>query len=150
MMRRIYLASSWRNAQQPDVVEALREDGHLVYDFRNPGEEGPPIEGPAKGFAWSDIDPAWQLWSPEQQIEAYTHPLAHRGLYLDYDAMQWADAFVLLQPCGRSAHLELGWAIGARKLTAVLMVPGQEPELMTRLANFLTPDLDVLRKWLRS
>lgn len=149
-MRRIYVATSWRNEYQPEVVEALREDGHLVYDFRNPGDEGPPIEGPCKGFAWSDIDPLWKLWTPEQQLKAYQHPLAQRGLQLDYDAMKWADTFVMLQPAGRSAALELGWAIGARKLTAVLLAPGQEPELMIRLADHLTDSLDKLRVWLRS
>ena len=33
---KIYVASSWRNAQQPAVVARLREAGHEVYDFRNP------------------------------------------------------------------------------------------------------------------
>ena len=33
---KIYVASSWRNAFYPDVVKALREAGHEVYDFRNP------------------------------------------------------------------------------------------------------------------
>lgn len=40
--RRIYVASSWRNPIQPEVVRHLREAGHEVYDFRNPapGQEG--------------------------------------------------------------------------------------------------------------
>ena len=33
---KIYLASSWKNTDQPDLVEALRNAGHDVYDFRNP------------------------------------------------------------------------------------------------------------------
>ncbi len=150
MRRRIYAASSWRNPLQQDVVAALREDDHLVYDFKNPADEGPPVEGSPKGFAWSDVDPCWQLWTPAQQVAAYEHPLARRGLQLDYDAMRWADTCVMIQPCGRSAALELGWAIGARKLTAVLLAPGQEPELMIRLADFLTDDIEKLREWLRS
>ena len=32
----IYVASSWRNTYYPEVVTALREAGHDVYDFRNP------------------------------------------------------------------------------------------------------------------
>ena len=35
-MARIYVASSWRNKYQPEVVAALRKAGHEVYDFRNP------------------------------------------------------------------------------------------------------------------
>ena len=35
-MAKIYVASSWRNKYQPEVVAALRKAGHEVYDFRNP------------------------------------------------------------------------------------------------------------------
>lgn len=41
---RIYVASSWRNEIQPDVVSALQGVGHDVYDFRH------PIDG-IEGFA---------------------------------------------------------------------------------------------------
>ena len=30
----IYVASSWRNTYYPEVVQALRDAGHEVYDFR--------------------------------------------------------------------------------------------------------------------
>jgi len=46
-MARIYVASSWRNPYQPEVVAALRKAGHEVYDFRNP-EDNPG------GFHWAD------------------------------------------------------------------------------------------------
>ena len=35
---KIYVASSWRNEFQHNVVKALREDGHEVYDFREDGD----------------------------------------------------------------------------------------------------------------
>lgn len=132
---RVYVASSWRNEGQPAVVAALRAAGHEVYDFRH------PVEGDA-GFSWSEIDPAWKQWTAADQREAYKHPAARRGLAFDFNAMKWADACVMVQPCGRSAALELGWAIGAGKVTAVLMEDGQEPELMLRLADHLCLTLD--------
>ena len=49
-MAKIYVASSWRNVFQQDVVDILRDLGHEVYDFKNP----PHGNG---GFQWSDIDP---------------------------------------------------------------------------------------------
>lgn len=137
---KIYVASSWRNPHQPDVVEALRDVGHDVYDFRNP-------EPGDTGFAWSDIDPDWQIWTPEEYIQGLGHPLARRGFGKDYAAMCWADAVVLVQPCGRSAHLELGWAVGAGKLTAILLAVGQEPELMTAMVDHLAVSLDDLIEW---
>lgn len=129
MKHRIYVASSWRNRHQPRVVSDLREHGYEVYDFRHP-------EPGSNGFAWSDIDPAWQSWSPAAFRDALDHPVAKEGFRRDFDAMQWADVFVLVLPCGRSAHLEAGWAIGAGKPTLICLAEG-EPELMYRMANLL-------------
>jgi hypothetical protein len=122
-MAKIYVASSWRNPRQIPVVQALRADGHEVYDFRNPAPG-------KKGFAWSDIDPEWLKWNGDQFRAALRHPIAQAGFGLDHAAMEWADTFVMVLPCGRSAHLELGWACGARKRTIILLEEKQEPELM--------------------
>lgn len=128
-MSRIYVASSWRNPHQPAVVDVLREHGHDVYDFRN------PFNG-VKGFAWSDIDPEWQTWSAARYRELLTtHPIAARGFLSDLRGMQWADACVLVLPCGRSAHLEAGWFCGQSKRTIILTRDGEEPELMALLAT---------------
>ena len=48
-MAKIHVPSSWRNKYQPEVVKALSEAGHAIYDFRNP-EHNPG------GFHWSDED----------------------------------------------------------------------------------------------
>jgi hypothetical protein len=37
---KLYIASSWRNEYYPDVVKTLCEEGHEVYDFRNPPSGG--------------------------------------------------------------------------------------------------------------
>lgn len=126
-MRRIYVASSWRNEQQPEIVRLLRGAGHEVYDFRNPrpGDHG---------FAWSEIDPEWQSWTPEQFRDALDHPIAGLGFLSDFRGMNWADCCVLVLPCGRSAHLEAGYFAGAGKPVYVLLADG-EPELMYRLVN---------------
>ena len=126
-MSKIYVASSWRNDKQPGVVEALRQQGHEVYDFRNPrfGD---------RGFHWSDIDPEWKQWTPEQFNEALSHPIAQRGFASDMDAMLWADVCVLVMPCGRSAHLEAGWFVGAGRPCLILLSDG-EPELMYKMTT---------------
>ncbi len=130
---KVYVASSWRNDRQPGVVAALREAGHEVYDFRNPR----PGEG---GFHWSEIDPGWRCWTPETYRACLSHPIAERGFASDFAAMKWAEAFVLVQPCGRSAHLELGWACGAGKRAIMLLADG-EPELMSKLADHICCDI---------
>jgi nucleoside 2-deoxyribosyltransferase len=132
--QRIYVASSWRNADQPAVVAALREQGFEVYDFRNP--PGRP------GFAWSEIDPDWQNWTAREYIAALDHPAAEAGYASDMGAMQWADTFVLVLPCGRSAHLELGWAVGAGKRTVLITKDGEEPELMAKMVDHIAVGLE--------
>lgn len=142
--RRIYLASSWRNEQQPAVVARLRDEGHEVYDFRNPAPG-------QHGFSWRQVRPEPPPWSAEQTREVLAHAVSEHGFKLDFAAMQWADTFVMLQPCGRSAALELGWACGAGKLALVLLADGQEPELMLKCADRLCTSLDevaeLLRRW---
>ena len=141
-MSKIYVASSWRNPHQPLVVTALRMDGHEVYDFRDPAPD-------VKGFAWSEIDPHWQSWSAEAYRAALNHPLAVRGYAYDMGAMQWADTCVLVLPCGRSAHLELGWMAGAGKRTIVLTRDGEEPERMAKMATMICTSLDEVRRFVR-
>lgn len=130
---KVYVASSWRNNRQRSVVTALRFVGHEVYDFRNPAPGD-------HGFHWSNIDPAWQRWTPQQYIKGLRHPVAEDGFEKDLAAMRWADAFVLVGPCGRSAHLELGWAVGSGKRTVALIADG-EPELMLKMVDLITSDL---------
>lgn len=127
--RKIYVASSWRNEYQPAVVEDLRAHGHEVYDFRNPGEGN-------YGFGWREVDPDWKNWTPEQFKAGLAHPIAQAGFQSDLAGMIWADTCVLVLPCGRSAHLELGWFMG-REMEVHVMIPPehQEPELMYLLGG---------------
>ena len=140
---KIYVASSWRNEAQPKVVATLREMGHDVYDFKNPLSRG-------GGFTWSKVDENWQNWSVNSYLKALRHPAAEAGFTNDYEAMKWADAFVLVMPSGRSAHLEAGWAIGQGKPTCILLADDQEPELMYKLATSIAVDMNQLEEWVSS
>jgi hypothetical protein len=123
--RKIYVASSWRNEHQPEVVGMLRELGHEVYDFKNPPN--------GTGFAWSSINPNWMNWTSREYLEALKHPLAVAGFKSDFDGMQWADTCVMVLPCGRSANTEAGWMKGAGKEVIVFIPIPQEPELMYKI-----------------
>ena len=133
--QRIYVASSWRNERQPEVVAALDAAGHDVYDFRHPAPGN-------DGFHWSEIDRDWRSWSPEQFRQALRHPAAVVGFRADMGALAACDACVLVLPCGRSAHLELGFAVAARKRTVVFMPRAEEPELMYRMCGAVCTTLN--------
>lgn len=133
-MRRIYAASSWRNPHQPWLVELLRQNGHQVYDFRNPPH--------STGFAWKEIDLRVPCTAADYRHALLTSPRAAQGFNADFAAMRWADVGLLILPCGRSAHLELGWMSGAGKRTLILTQDGEEPELMALLADKICISVD--------
>lgn len=161
----VYVASSWRNPMQTGVCAALRSAGIPHYDFKNP-------EG-GTGFAWTQVKPPSFVTAPAltihgdrievttavrakgsdwEQVDEYLsmiqHPRAIEGYVADFSAMQRADTLVMVLPCGKSAHLELGWATGAGKRTAILLENPVEPELMYRGADYLADSLFDLLGWL--
>lgn len=138
-MSKIYVASSWRCEFRPAIVLLLRQEGHKVYDFRHPSEGN-------NGFAWSSIDKHWQMWDTATYREALTDPVAEAGFNLDFEAMKWADACVLVLPCGRSAHLEAGYFVGAGKPLHIFIPEKCEPELMYKMATSICMNYTELLK----
>ena len=134
-MAKIYVASSWRNKYYPEVVQFLREQGHEVFDFRNP----PDGKG---GFFWKDVDPDWENWSVEDYVKNLGHEWSEYGFRRDYDAMKDADVCVLVLPCGRSAHTEAGWMAGAGKKVIAYIPEKQEPELMYKVFSAVVGTLE--------
>jgi hypothetical protein len=135
---KIYVASSWRNEFQQAVVTRLRKIGHEVYDFRG------------EGFSWREVDVSWLSWSPSRYVEGLSHQCAERGFKRDMDALRWADATVMVMPCGPSASMEMGWSVGAGKPTAVYIPGLREPDLMVKMANLITVSLEDVENWLQS
>lgn len=137
MGRKIYVASSWRNEEQNSIVQMLRANGHQVYDFKEPAPD-------CKGFSWSEIDPKWQSWTSDQYFTHVTSSvIAAKGFQNDMRALHWCDTCLLLLPCGRSAHLEAGWAVGAGKQVVVLLNDkGFEPELMYLMCHDIVPTIE--------
>jgi NTP pyrophosphatase (non-canonical NTP hydrolase) len=149
-MMNIYVASSWRNDFQPEVVKVLRKDGHRVYDFKEDGDGwGQGIHGPG-GFHWSEIDPDWQKWPSDIQkyIDGLKNPRATEGFHRDMDALEQADACVMVMPCGSSASMEMGWAVGANCHVYVYIPRMREPDLMVKMADLVTADLGEIRSQL--
>lgn len=128
---KIYLASSWRNEDQPAVLVRLREAGHRVYDFRH------PVPG-NEGFSWKQVDldcDEHGLVTIAALKQAHAHPVTKQGFKYDFDAMKDAEACVLLLPSGRSAHLEAGWMAGRGKIVYTILLGDRrvDPELMYKI-----------------
>lgn len=84
----------------------------------------------------------------DEYLPALKHQRAEEGFAADFGAMQKATTFVLVLPCGRSAHAEIGWAAGAGKRTAVLLDgPLVIPELMYKMFDHIATDVMGLVEW---
>ncbi len=60
--------------------------------------------------------------------------------------MQWAEVGVMVMPCGRSAHLEAGYFVGARK-PLLIILSDAEPELMYKMGT-ICAHLDEAKSYL--
>lgn len=144
----VYVASSWRCTMQQAVVATMEAAGIPHYDFRNPPE--------GTGFSWTEVMPTFdmdlQLADRDEYLMGLDHPRAIEGFAADMAAMEKADTFVLVLPCGRSAHLELGWAVGQGKRTCILLdgfdTGDVTPELMYKMVDHISPNVMDLLGWL--
>ncbi len=131
----IYVAGSMSNRSGVlEVSRRLRSAGHEVFnDWIMPGEEA---------------DAKWQEFEQAQGrtfLEALYAPHANNAFQFDKRHLDCADAFVLVLPCGKSGHLELGYVAGKGKPTYILL--NGEPEkwdVMYLFAKLVCPSLDVL------
>ena len=128
---KIYVASSWKNDKQPEVVKICKELGYEVYDFKEDN-----------GFHWSDIDPLYKDWTPEDYtMKLLTESYCKEGFNADMQALIDSDICILVLPCNLSAHLELGWALGAGKHGIICLDENFEPELMYMMACVITSNI---------
>ena len=141
-MASIYVASSWRNTKQQEIVSLLREYGHDVYDFTKPGDK-------AMSNVWDDVHLNHDLCTSNQYIEAISDPIVIKRFVDHVNAMTASDTCVLLLPCGSSAHAEAGFMAGLGKKVFVLNTgPTLKPELMYRLFHGYTNSIRNLLMWM--
>ena len=94
----IYVAGSLRSPLPGEVAEALRKEGHSVFDsWRAPGP---------------DADDHWKAYEKSKGLtflEALRGPAARQTFEFDKRWLDQADALVAVMPFGRSAMAECGY-----------------------------------------
>ena len=110
MIPYVYVASSWRCERHPEVIRILRDAGIGCYDFKH--DEGTE-------FHWSEVGVNPEVENVADYRAALGMVRAIAGFNSDFNALKRASHCLLVLPCGRSAHLELGWAVGAGTPTAI-------------------------------
>ena len=114
-MRRIYIASSWKNANQVrHLTYLLRSEEHEVFVFCDMEARPAGLDK----FVFGAKEWAAHSGRPPSEIEYkdfLTWPPTKRAFDSDRAGIDWADTVVLFLPSGRSSHLEAGYAVGRGK-----------------------------------
>lgn len=140
--RKIYIASSWKNAVEVRKLSiVLQKEGHQVYDFTD--------ESKHFSFNLNEI-------ANRDEVEYVdflkTIPESKMAFNVDKGGIDWADTVIMLQPSGRSSHLELGYGVGKGKEGFIYGdLPRGEYDCMYHFAKFCfrKDELDLLLEWLR-
>jgi hypothetical protein len=102
---KIYIASSWKNERAVGLLAlTLRHAGHKVDCFTDTST-GRYV------FHFSEIGPREEL----DAISFLDDPRSIRAFAEDRRWLDWCEAVVMLLPCGKSSHLEAGYAVGKGK-----------------------------------
>lgn len=107
---KIYIASSWKNSDiLLSLADHLREMGHKVDCFCD-GSSGRYV------FDYREIGNAEDL----DAVSFLQDHRSQRTFQEDKKWLDWAEAVVMVLPCGNSAHLEAGYAKGQGKKLIIL------------------------------
>ena len=86
-----------------------------------------------------DADVYWEAYERSRGrtfLEALAGAHAQNVFDFDVKHLTWADTVILVGPAGKSAHLELGWAVGKGKEGYVLLEG--EPDRYDVMLRFAT------------
>ena len=123
---KIYIASSWQNPYFDDIVSILRDGNHEVRANGATRPAPPPFPG-AAGNAGN------RLGGPDGSLDSvmsFLHLPSTQSRYQRHcEALVEAEVLLCVLPCGRSAHVELGMALGL-SIPVVLVHDGIEPDLL--------------------
>jgi len=137
---KIYIASSWKNeTPAQELASLLRSWGHDVDCFCD-ASTGRYV------FHFSEVGPLDQI----DAISFLQDYRAQKAFIEDKKHIDWADAVVMLHPCGKSSHLEAGYGKGSgKKLFMLGIFPKGEFDVMYGFADGLFREPEQLKQALQ-
>ena len=109
----IYIASSWKNQKEViQLANTLEYSGGFVVDaFCRPSS---PLNE-RYVFHWTELVQEESELQNYDAIDFLADPRTQRAFREDKKWLDWADTVIMYMPCGRSSHLEGGYAKGKGK-----------------------------------
>lgn len=116
---KIYLASSWKNQNAVlNLAGIFEKEGFEVDAFCRATDN-------RYSFHWSELVGTEDDLKNYDAIDMLTDPRTQRAFKEDKKWLDWSDCVILVLPCGRSSHMEAGYAKGQGKL---LYIYGHMPK----------------------
>lgn len=137
---KIYLASSWKNAEKVKSIKGLLKDhGHEVDAFCD-DSDGRFI------FCFDDLPNV----AEQNSISVLEFPIVQKAFEEDKKWLDWADATLLILPSGKSAHLEAGYTKGQGKKLIIYqdVFPKGEFDVMYGFADLITDNFEKVIQYL--
>lgn len=107
---KIYIGGALANPEIVRLTKVLLSEGHDAFsEWYTPGPEADVL--------WRD----YELSLGYDYREALKRPAAQNVFQFDKKHIDESDIFVMVLPCGKSAHLELGYALGRGKKGIIYM-----------------------------
>jgi len=135
---KLYLIGSLRNPDIPKVAQEIRKLGFWVFDDWF-------AAGPEADDKWRDYEKA----------RGHNYQQALKGLAADHvfrfdlKHLNECNMGVLYLPAGKSGHLELGYLIGQRKISYIVLDNPERWDVMYLFADGVFLSLKELKKELR-
>ncbi|KKM77499.1 hypothetical protein LCGC14_1369480 [marine sediment metagenome] len=135
---KIYIASSWKNQKAViELAEYLERHGLEVDAFCRTNDK-------RYAFHWSELVDNEEDLANYNAIDMMSDPRTQRAFKEDMKWLDWAECVIMLMPCGRSSHLEAGYAKGQGKLLYIYGdFPKGEFDVMYGMADGLVHKDDV-------
>lgn len=131
---KVYVISSLSNSRVQEVSAAIRKQGHEVFDDWL-------AAGPEADDYWKTYEEA----RGHTFIQALSGHAARHVFEYDFHHLAEADIVVLVAPAGKSAFLELGWALGAGRTGYILLEEESERwDVMFKFADGVFDNLEDL------
>lgn len=109
-MSNIYVAGALKNPEIVRITKLLMDAGHEAFsEWYCPG--------PDADVLWRD----YELALGYDYRQALKRPSAQTIFEFDRRHIDASDTFLMVYPCGKSAHMELGYAVGRGKRGIVYM-----------------------------
>jgi len=139
---KIYLASSWKNADAVNAwAHGLREAGYDVDAF---------CDDSTGRFVFSAKDNPRDI-SGLNAVEFLKDERSQKAFEEDKRWLDWADICILILPAGKSSHLEAGYAKGCGKKLLIWQdsFPEGDFDVMYGFADLITDNINDVFKYLR-